>query len=188
MTSKWGQLIVNVLDSAESGMCLDVKEEHHWEDSREGLGDLPRGAIDLMSAAAPTFNLFIYSNWWVTQLPFTVTLPGGVWAEQGSRAPLAESPSSFCSKDKLLNGNFFRRMRLGRLSLWASWSRQSVLPLINRDTRWSGKSTLLKCVGKMRLGHLSSLSHKAMEGPEGAATPAQSNRSNSAGPALQLVL
>lgn len=69
-----------------------------------------------------------------------------------------------------------------------TWSRQSVLPLINRDTSYSGESMLLKHVGKMRLGHLSSLIHKVMEAPEETATPVQSNRSSSAGPALQLVL
>lgn len=47
---------------------------------------------------------------------------------------------------------------------------------------------LLKCFGKMSLRHLSSLIYKVMEVPEETSTPAQSNRSNSAGTALQLVL
>lgn len=108
MASRWAQLIVNVPNSAESGKCLDDKEEHHWEDSREAQGDLLRGAMDSISAAIPTFNLFIYSNWWVTQLPFTVTLPGGVWAEQGAEHPWLEVPAHFTAKISPWGWKFFK--------------------------------------------------------------------------------
>lgn len=143
--------------------------------------------MDSVSAATPTFNLFIYSYWWITQLPFIVTLPGGVQAEQGAERPWLEVSALSAAKISCWM-EILQRMRPGRLSPWASWSRQSVLPVINRDTRWSEKRMLLKCVGKTMLGHLSSLIQKAMEVPEEAATPVQSNRSNSAGPALYLVL
>lgn len=139
--------------------------------------------MDSIPAAISTFNLFIYSNWWVTQLPVTVALPGGVWAEH----PWLEVPALSAVKISPWM-EILQRMRLGRLPPWVSWSRQSVLPVVNRDTRWYGKVMLPKYIGKTVLGHLSSLIHKVLEVPEEAATPAQSNRSNSAGPALQLVL
>lgn len=49
--------------------------------------------MDSTSAITPTFNLFIYNNWWVTQLPFIATLPGGLQAEQGAEYSWPEVPT-----------------------------------------------------------------------------------------------
>lgn len=103
--------------------------------------------MDSIPAAISTFNLFIYSNWWVTQLPVTVTLPGGVWAEH----PWLEVPALSAVKISPWM-EILQRMRLGRLPPWVSWSRQSVLPVVNRDTRWYGKVMLPKYIGKNSAG------------------------------------